>query len=491
MTPAQALDIYNSGSDFVVSTLCDLSKTVRSQRGEIETLKIKNAKLSKDSSTSSKKPSSDDITKNNGGKPETKDKPGAKKRKIGGQPGHERHTRVPFTEDEIDETHEHVLLACPNCNGKTHLLDQPPRIIQQIELIEVPIVHHEHISYPVWCENCQAIHYKPFPKNVVMEGLFKARLTATVAYLKNVCHASFSTIRKFIRDVLGEKVSRGYLRKVIEKVGHSLDATYAELLDRLPYENTVNVDETGHKENRKRFWTWVFKAEMYVLFKIDESRGSKVLIEALGKEFNGVIGCDYFSAYRKYMKDFDVTMQFCIAHLIRDIRFLTTLPDKDTKAYGKRILEEVRQLFKVIHSRYDMSPDQFTDALNAAKSKIMAAALENVPSRLNKAGKETKREAKNMADRFRKHGEAYFEFITTPEIDPTNNVAEQAIRFIVIDRYVTQGTRSIKGRKSNERIWTVIATCALQGRSAFNFILEAVTAYFNDESAPSLIFDTS
>ena len=92
-----------------------------------------------------------------------------------------------------------------------------------------------------------------------------------------------------------------------------------------------------------------------------------------------------------------------------------------------------------------------------------------------------------MANRFRLNGKAYFEFITTPGIDPTNNVAEQAIRFVVIDRHVTQGTRSVKGRQSNERLWTVIATCSLQGRSAFNFILESVKAYFHDHPAPSLL----
>ena len=98
-------------------------------------------------------------------------------------------------------------------------------------------------------------------------------------------------------------------------------------------------------------------------------------------------------------------------------------------------------------------------------------------AKLTKMGKK-KREAQNMANRFRLHGKAYFEFITTPGIDPTNNVAEQAIRFVVIDRHVTQGTRSVNGRQSNERLWTIIATCSLQGRSAFNFILESVKAYF-------------
>jgi len=327
----------------------------------------------------------------------------------------------------------------------------------------------------------------PFPPEVYKEGLFKERLTSLVAYMKNVCHASFSTIRKFIRDVLGEKVSRGYLRKVIEKVSLSLQAPYNELLDRLPLETIVNVDETGHKENGDKFWTWVFKAELYVLFKIDKSRGSKVLIDVLGKEFNGVLGCDYFSAYRKFMKDFNVSIQFCIAHLIRDIRFLTTLTDAETKAYGQKLLDEVKNMFKVIHDRDSMTPQTFTTALEHAKQQIITAALNDVPSKVNKKGKEEKREAQNMANRFRLNGKAYFEFITTPGIDPTNNVAEQAIRFVVIDRHVTQGTRSVKGRQSNERLWTVIATCSLQGRSAFNFILTSVRAYFNDQPAPSLL----
>ena len=49
-----------------------------------------------------------------------------------------------------------------------------------------------------------------------------------------------------------------------------------------------------------------------------------------------------------------------------------------------------------------------------------------------------------------------------PDIDPINNVAEQAVRFILIDRYVTQGTRSAKGREANEWLWVVIGTCTLQ-----------------------------
>ena len=482
MTHDEALAVYHAGPKVVVKILCDLSDTIESQQVKIRTLEIKIAKLTKNSSNSSKRPSSDDITK-----PKSNKKKKKGNRRIGGQPGHQRHERPLFAEEEIDKFHSYILTTCPDCNGEVSIMDGKPRIIQQVELIEVPLIKEEHRSYPVWCAKCGKIHYMPFPPEVYKEGLFKERLTSLVAYMKNVCHASFSTIRKYIRDVLGEKVSRGYLRKLIEKVSLSLEAPYNELLDRLPLETTVNVDETGHKENGDRFWTWVFRAELYVLFKIDKSRGSKVLIDVLGKEFDGVMGCDYFSAYRKYMKDFNVSIQFCIAHLIRDIRFLTTLKDAETKAYGKRLLDEVKNMFKVIHDRDSMTSQTFTNALEHSRQKIIKIALNEVPSRLNKDGKEEKREAQNLANRFRNHGKAYFKFITTPGIDPTNNVAEQAIRFVVIDRHVTQGTRSIKGRKSNERLWTVIATCAIQGRSAYNFILESVKAYFHNRPSPSLL----
>jgi len=80
------------------------------------------------------------------------------------------------------------------------------------------------------------------------------------------------------------------------------------------------------------------------------------------------------------------------------------------------------------------------------------------------------RHVQNMAQRLRKHGEAYFTFLTTPGVEPINNLAEQAIRFVVMDRHLTQGTRSEGGRHWSERIWTVIATCVQQGQSVYNFL---------------------
>lgn len=475
VTREQAIAIYRAGQAPVVEKLCELSAKVDAQAKKI-------AALQKNSTNSSKPPSSD-ITQ-----PAKKKKSNGTKNKAGGQPGHPKHERIPFSEDEIDEPWDYHCLSCPDCDSSDiTLLDIPAKVIQQIELTEVVTHTQAHRAYASYCKDCDKIHYASFPDEVVKEGLFKARLTALVAYMKNGCHASFSTIRKFLRDVIGVTVCRGYLAKLIQKVSQTLAPSYEELLNRLPLETTLNVDETGHKDNGDLFWTWVFKADLYVLFRIDKSRGSKVLIEMLGREFEGTIGCDYFSPYRKYMKDFNVLVQFCIAHLIRDIKFLTQLPDVKTQTYGKKLLRAVKRMFKCIHDADNLSQTDFQSAMEKAKARILRIAINDVPSRINENGKEELNEAQNMANRFRRHGQAYFRFITTPGMDPTNNVAEQAIRFIVIDRYVTQGTRSPKGRQANERLWTVIGTCALQGRSAYHFILQAVHAYFYDDPAPSLL----
>jgi transposase len=92
-----------------------------------------------------------------------------------------------------------------------------------------------------------------------------------------------------------------------------------------------------------------------------------------------------------------------------------------------------------------------------------------------------------LANRFREHGREYIRFITTPGVAPTNNPAEQAIRFVVLDRKVTQGTRSADGRRWCERIWTAFATCARRGASAFRFLSQSIQAQFGELPGPSLL----
>jgi transposase len=437
-------------------------------------VEAKLAASQKNSTTSSKPPSSDLVKP-----PKPEPAPGQEHRPSGGQPGHPKHERLLVPPEQLSSPpHNYLPDLCPDCGHGLQPAGDDLRVVQQIEITTVPIRIEEHRSHPGWCPHCCKVHYGVLPDGVERGGLAGPRLSTLIAYLKGVCHASFATVRKFLRDVVQITLSRGFLMKIIKKVTAALDQPYEELLNALPLQRLLNVDETGHKMKKERWWTWCFRASLYTLFKIDPTRSGDVLIAVLGKEFEGVIGCDHFSAYRRYHREFGVLLQFCLAHLIRDVKFLLTLPDQRDQAYGAKLRDALRDLFRIIHQKEEMSAEHFQFRLEGARRAVLRAGTQDVPPG---------RQSQNLKKRLEKYGESYFRFLTTPGLEPTNNLAEQAIRFVVIDRHITQGTRSTVGNRWCERIWTVIATCAQQGRSVFEYLSLAVEAYFHKAEAPSLM----
>jgi hypothetical protein len=304
-------------------------------------------------------------------------------------------------------------------------------------------------------------------------------------------HGSYSGIQDFFTDVLGLKVSRGYLAKLMQKTARAFSAPYAELIALLPKQTHLNIDETGHKEEGVAYWTWCFRATAFIAFKIDPSRGSDVLMNVLGQDYSGSLGTDFWGAYRKYARQCGVLIQFCLAHLIREVKYQCDFPEPSVQRYGQAMLAELQGLFGVLHRRAELSAKAFDLALATAEAKIWDAALEPVLHLRRYPHGKVHRLIENLADRFCQHGEGYFRFIASPDIQPTNNCAEQAMRFVVMDRHMTQGTRSQRGRACCERIWTVIATCALQKRSAYHWMHQAIDAYFNGQPIPSLLLDSS
>ena len=65
-------------------------------------------------------------------------------------------------------------------------------------------------------------------------------------------------------------------------------------------------------------------------------------------------------------------------------------------------------------------------------------------------------------------------------------IAKRAIRFVTIDRRVTQGVRGEWGRRFMEQLWTVLATCEKQTRDVLNFLESSLRACWLDTSPPTL-----
>ena len=450
-----------------------VARAIAPLKQRIAELETEVARLKKNSTTSSKPPSSDII------KPPRPGPGGGKrrgKRRGGGQPGHPRHTRPPFPPEDVDQTWLYEWEPVPmgwNPLPQYH-------VTQQVELLEKPYKIMEHRARLYQNLQTGQILATPLPPDVRRAGLLGPRLTALVAYQKGACHMSVETIRRFLVDVLHLPISHGQVVKTVQKASAALGPCYEQLQKALPQQASMGIDETGHRERGRGLWSWCFHVpgqDHFTWFHIDPSRGSKVLKQYLGKTFAGIIGCDYFSAYRKFLRETNVSLQLCWAHLIRDVKYLTTLSDRATRGYGQRLLGKIKTLFRTWHRRPETPDERWERAAAKARRDVLSVAR-----RAPMAS-----EAQNMAKRFREHGDEYFTFLDTPGIEPTNNGSERQIRFLAIDRKITQGTRGEAGRRWCERIWTVLATCAQQSRSAFDFLYCSIVAYFSNQPLPSLL----
>jgi transposase len=417
--------------------VAELEEQLAAALARIEELERQLASARKDPSNSSKPPSSDIV------KPPRPAAPARggrrRKRRRGGQPGHKRHLRTPFPPEEVDAA---WIYEWPEASlsADWEPLDEF-RTIQQMDLVKKLFEVTEHRARLYRYRPTGEVVAAPLPDEVVRGGLVGPRLSALIAYQKGACHMTYWVIETFLADVLHLPLSTGQLAKIVRKASAALAPACGQLQAALPGQPVLNVDETGHPENGQRLWAWGFNApepQGFTLFHIDPSRSSEVLKEFLGETFRGVVGCDYHSAYRKFLHDIAASMQFCWAHLIRDVKYLVTLPDAVTRRFGEKLLAKIKHLFRTWHRRDQMPAERWRREANRAKRGVLKVARR--PPRRSKA--------QNIAQRFRQHAEHYFRFLQTPGVEPTNNAMEQRFRFVVIDRKITQGTRGEIGRRS-------------------------------------------
>lgn len=83
---------------------------------------------------------------------------------------------------------------------------------------------------------------------------------------------------------------------------------------------------------------------------------------------------------------------------------------------------------------------------------------------------------------------ALWHFTTDPDIPPTNNLAERALRALVIQRKISFVSRSGRGMRFLERAYATVHTCIQQRRSVFEFYCDAVRHHFGGTNVrPSLV----
>lgn len=83
--------------------------------------------------------------------------------------------------------------------------------------------------------------------------------------------------------------------------------------------------------------------------------------------------------------------------------------------------------------------------------------------------------------------EALWTFVSTPGVEPTNNLSERSLRHYVVWRKICYGVQSGRGSLYMERMMSVVGCCKLQGRNLLDFLTQSVRAHCGLGAAPSLV----
>jgi transposase len=219
---------------------------------------------------------------------------------------------------------------------------------------------------------------------------------------------------------------------------------------------------------------------MLVVFGIFLNRKRESLQELVGDYSGVIINCDRAKMYLDGTR-----LQWCWAHLKRDIQKLIDSSDNQVKRLGHDLMRQQKLLFQHWR-RYKAGDIQWKTF-----QRLVRPIRREFDSLLLRGEWSGNPRLVGMCKCLYKDRRWLWTFTEVEGIEPTNNAAERALRPAVIYRKLSFGTQSAAGSRYVERILTVTETCRVQGRSAYAYLIAAMEAQFAEAPAPSLLPEPS
>lgn len=453
--------------------------------------------LNQDSSNSSRPPSSDDPFKKkdkadpskesktedqekDGDNPADDDQPvedrnaptasdDSQKRNAGRQPGSQGFWRAQ--KPKADYIEHHHPQQCIICEKKLALKVSPHTGFYTYELERNPngleITCTLHYYYSAVCECGHDNIEQPGEGYVsILEGrkrniklseytMIGPMLATFIAALNRRCGMSRNKIKEFLQTWLNFELSIGLICKSIREVGIACNPVVDELIKELQKEEQVHLDETPWYQKGIFLWVWVAISKTTAIYRIG-TRKKEALLELITEAFFGWLITDGYGAYRSYSK-----RQRCLAHLIRKAVALTGAVNEDAQKAGDWFLRELRGLIKTMAQGED----------GKRKCNPILARLKRA---CNLGSKSDHAKLKALAKEILNDWDAVVAFVKNPGLPATNNEAERALRWVVLFRKITFGTRTTEGSLSFSATLSIIETCRLRNIDPWNYIAEVL-----------------
>ena len=248
----------------------------------------------------------------------------------------------------------------------------------------------------------------------------------------------------------------------------------------------VHADETSWRNDGLNHYVWYAGHENLAFFHLDRHRSAEVARSIFGKNFQGTLIRDRYAAYN----GIGLNWQACLAHIITKAKEIkgeqALLPDSEQDPYVNPFTSGLKDLCsKACDLGQKLkSADLSYPSVKRIENQFLKKLTGLCQQPLGFKPAETLRkyllgpEQKNL-----------FTFLRIPGVPPTNNQAEQSLRYLVIFRKVCFGTRSQSGLETHSLLPSLVHTAIRQGIHPREFLQTLLTA--DTASAQKALYNNS
>ena len=375
-------------------------------------------------------------------------------RKQGAQMGHKGHyKRMPHITERT--TLKASGFSCPVCSSPLVRKGIRKRVIE-----DVPPIAPRVIQYRIermYCRECGKT-YEPDVPNALPGARLSLRTMLIVSYLKIGMRISIESVSTTMKELFGIKVSEGEVQEILYQLSDALGDEYGRLLGAIRKAPSRNMDTTSWRENGINTDLWVFVTKAEAIFHTAKSNNHEVALTIL-KKHNGTDIHDRYSAFETLASKTRNTQQYCWSHIISDAKELEEFYGEE----GKRIKESLQKVYENAKEFNGHGTPGDVDHLHERLTFLLDTGYEHIKTR------------KFVDNLLKRKKEWLFRFVIDPEVEPTNNRAERALRPSVIYRKVSGGTRSSRGSEAYDRLFSLFYTQKLRKRSFIRDIQALIT----------------
>jgi transposase len=449
-------------------TIESLLEIIAAQSAKIEQLEARirelELKLNKNSSNSSKPPSSDGLSK----PPKTTSLREPGKNKSGGQFGHKGETLKQV--ETPDHVKRHILTSCPDCQSSLKL-DKVMGVLRR-QVFDIPqprIEVTEHQAEIKYCTCCDKTVMAEFPIGVRAPVQYGEVIRSWCVYYQYQHFIPEDRLQQLFSDLYGVQLATATLTGYNQLAFDALASFEEAVLSDVKSAAVKNLDETGFRVAGKTQWLHVASTKTATYYHVSPKRKSLL---------DGLLGTVVHDHWKSYYNLEGVEHGLCNQHHLRELKSLIE-HEKELWATGMSRLLRVALRCRHFHGT-NIIPAARVSRITRIYNKLIKQGLAfheaqpPLPCK-GKQGRQPRRTGHNLLLRLLHYKQDVLRFLHDPAVPFTNNDAERDLRMMKCKQKISGGFRSDNGAAMFARIRGFISTVRKQG---FN-VLSAIIAIFS------------